>query len=163
MAILTSSVSMIMIPELARRLAKPVEFGQLFRIFRVATLLYCAVVTALAWPIGLFVIALVGNQYAGAISIVIGMVIGAGISGVSQAYNAKLLAMGLPNPATRAVVAGAVVGLLCILGLGWQRLEAELWVVPVASELVVVTLMILAARLSDARPREPASDPSLAR
>jgi O-antigen/teichoic acid export membrane protein len=158
MAILTSSISMIVIPELARRLAEPAEFDRLFKKLRIAMLSYFVVVVSLAWPIGLVVLALVGAQYRDALPIVIGMVIGAGISGVSQAYNAKLLAMGRPHSATKAVLAGGTVALASIVILGSQGHEGELWLVPIVSELVVVIMMIAASRFADStRATEPAT------
>jgi O-antigen/teichoic acid export membrane protein len=146
--ILTTSVSIIVVPELAKRIVAPLEFNKLFRGVLVMSAAYFAVVTALAWPIAAVVIYLVGPQYRDAQLLIIAMVIGAGISGCSMAFNSKLLAIDRPEGATRAIVAGGVVALIMLAIIGVRDSSTLLWLVPIVSELVVIAIMASESRVA---------------
>lgn len=145
--ILSASVSMIVVPELAKRIVAPQEFNKLFRGVLAMSAAFFAVVTAFAWPIAAVVIYLVGPQYRDAQLLIIAMVIGAGISGCSYAFNSKLLAVGRPHGATRAIAAGGVVALIMLAIIGEHHSSALLWLVPIVSQLVVIAIMAMESRI----------------
>lgn len=146
--ILTASISVIVVPELAKRMVAPVEFDRLFRTVLRLSIAYFVAVAAMSWPVAVLVVHIVGPQYDDAMTLVIGMVIGAGISGCSMAFNAKLLAVGHPDGATQAIVAGGIVALMLLAVIGGRNSSSMLWLVPVVSELVVITLMVRASAVT---------------
>ena len=143
-SIITASISVVAVPELVRRLGSPSSFQRLFRGLVGVSVAYFAVVAIAAWPIAKLVVFVVGPQYASAEAIVVGMVLGAGISGCSQAFNSRLLAVGRPLASTTAIAAGALIALILLTVLGSTGLISLLWLVPIATEIVVVVLMVLA-------------------
>jgi hypothetical protein len=145
--LLSVSVGMIVVPELAKRIVAPQEFNRLFRGLLAMSVAYFAVVTALAWPIAAVVIYLVGPQYHDAQLLVVAMVIGAGISGCSMAFNTKLVAVGRPDGATRAIVAGGVVAMIMLAIIGVPDSLALLWLVPIVSQVVVIAIMAIESRI----------------
>jgi O-antigen/teichoic acid export membrane protein len=145
-SILTGSVSVVAVPELVKRIASPPRFDRLFRGLLVLSVAYLVVVAVAAWPIAQLVVYAVGPQYLTAEPIVIGMVLGAGISGCSQAFNSRLLALGRPFAASMAITAGALVALVGLAILGSIGLVNVLWLVPIATEIVVIVIMVMASR-----------------
>jgi O-antigen/teichoic acid export membrane protein len=149
-SILTASVSVVVVPELVRRLAQQARFDRLFNSIIGLSLAYLVIVSVLAWPLADLIGHVVGPQYRAAEPIVIGMAIGAGISGCSQALGARLLALGHPLSASMAILAGGLVGLALLGSVGMLDLVGELWLVPLIVEIVVVAAMVMANRTCSA-------------
>ncbi|MCV7421965.1 hypothetical protein H7K45_15555 [Mycobacterium yunnanensis] len=155
-SILTASVSVVAVPELAKRIESPARFQRLFHYLLGLAGIYLALLALSAWPIAHLVLLVVGSQYVDATPIIIAMVIGAGLSGCSQAFNSRLLALGRPSLSSTAIMAGAVAALGLLAALGSTGLDTSLWVVPVAAEVVVVGVIAVAswsARPASAPPR----------
>lgn len=143
--LLTASLTAVVVPEMARRLPDPKAFHSLYRLMLIVVFGYFVLVAVFAFPAGWAVVRLAGPQYAGAVPLVVGTIIGAGLSACAQGFNAKLLAVGRPGLATVPVVTGGAVALLMLLGLGWSGAVGYLWTVPVVSQMVVLAMMVKAA------------------
>ena len=152
-SILTASVSVVVVPELVRRLTQPARFDRLFNSIIGLALVYLVTVSVLSWSLADLIGYVVGPQYRAAEPIVIGMAIGAGISGCSQALSARLLALGRPLPASMAILAGGLVGLAILGAVGMLDLVDELWSVPLIVEIVVVVAMVIANYTCTSSPR----------
>jgi O-antigen/teichoic acid export membrane protein len=139
--ILTASLSAVFVPELTKRLGDRLQFDSLFRSLLIVSSGYLVAVALLAWPVALLVVGIAGPQYRDSTVLVSAMVVGAAISGCSQAFNTKLLALGSPGSATRAILVGGSVALLLIVGIGATDSTGLLYVVPIAAQLVVLLLM----------------------
>lgn len=154
LTIFSAAVSTVVVPELARRVGTP-GFDALYRLFSRATYGYLLLVLLATWPLTVVVVALLGPQYQPAWPLVAAMTVGAGLSACSQAGASKLVALGRPAPASRAILAGGVVGVLLLLAVAAAHHDGALWTVPVAAELVVLALMSASARAATEPPRPP--------
>lgn len=144
-SVLTASVSVVAVPELVKRIGSPSRFHRLFVCLLGLSGIYLVLLALLAWPIAHVVLWVVGSQYSDATAIIVAMVIAAGISGCSQAFNARLLALGRPSLSSTAITAGALAALGLLAALGSNGLDTALWVVPVATEVVVIVVIAVAS------------------
>ncbi len=151
--LLTASITAVIVPELAKRVGEPDRFGSLYRKLVAVCAGYFVVVLIVSWPVAMLVVALAGPQYQAATLLVAATIVGAGLSAWSQGYNAKLLAVGKPGLATMSIVAGAVLAVAMLFGLGVTGRSDLLWTVPVVSQVVVVLTMSWAAARSRADER----------
>jgi len=158
-SILTASVSVIAVPELVKRIRSPKRFNRLFHGLLGMAGIYLAVLVVLAWPIARLVLWAAGSQYSAAEPIIVATVIGAGISGCSQAFNSRLLALGYPARSSMAITTGALAALGLLAALGSGGLDTALWVVPVATEVVVIVVIAVASCSVRQRSSEPAREP----
>lgn len=150
--LLSASVSTVVIPEMVRRMGTE-GLRSIYRTYRTFSYAYLALVVAISAPVAWAVVWFLGDKYSPALPLLIGIMIGAGLSGCSQAASALLIACeGAARP-TVAIVAGNALALAVIAGIAVTGRPGLLWVAPVLSEAVVLGLMTRAAR--DALERIP--------
>ncbi|MFC4744442.1 hypothetical protein [Gordonia hankookensis] len=146
--LVTASITVVLVPELARRLHRWKDFEHLYRLLIGVCSGYAAFVVVAAVPMAWVIVDVAGPQYRDAMPVVAGAIVGAGLSACSQGFNAKLLAVGRPGLATAAVLTGAGVSLVMLVVLGARSTGGVgvLAMVPVVSQVVVLVMMITFAR-----------------
>lgn len=150
--LLSASVSTVVIPEMMRRMGTE-GLRSIYRTYRTFSYAYLALVVVISAPVAWVVVWVVGDKYQPALPLLIGIMIGAGLSGCSQAATALLIACeGAARP-TVAIVTGNALALAVIAGVAVIGHPGWLWMAPVLAEAVVLWLMTRAAR--DALGRIP--------
>ncbi|MBD0864079.1 hypothetical protein IA539_23220 [Gordonia sp. zg691] len=146
LTLLSAAMSTVVVPELSDNVDDGSTFSRIYRRYRNGIIAYCVLVVLAAWPISWVILQIIGTKYDPAQPMLVGMIVAAGISSISQAISAKYIAVGRPNIVTTAIVAGgsATLALLALAG-HLDRLDI-IWLIPIAGQLLV-----LAAMLSDSR------------
>ena len=140
LTIVVTSLQAIAVPEMAR---SRVGFRRMFRLLLGVAVVYAAVLVVLSPLVADLFLRIVGEQYEGARTLVTVLVVCAGLSAVSQALQARLLAVG--RPATPAwIIGGATVIGLVLLGVT-SALEGAtlLWVAPLVTQGVILVALSL--------------------
>jgi O-antigen/teichoic acid export membrane protein len=145
MTLLTTSVATVVVPELANRVGTP-AFKQLSDKIVKLSWGYLLLTMAAAVPITLLVVAIAGRDYEAAAPLIAAMVVAAGLSGCSQAFGSGLMALDRPASATTAIAAGGVVSLVALATFGLTGDVGLLAAAPILAQIVVLVLMVLAAR-----------------
>ena len=155
LSIVVTSLQAVAVPEMARA-SDRAEFRRMFRLLLTVALVYAGVLVAGSPLVADVFLAVVGHRYDGARTLVTVMVVCAGLSAVSQALQARLIAAG--RPAT----SGWIIGGATLLGLGVLAVTsataggAYLWIAP----LVTQGTILAALAVVPVRGPAPASAPS---
>lgn len=144
LTLLSAALSTVAVPELARTVDDASTFDRIYRRYRNGVIAYFVVVVIAAWPAAWLIVQIVGAKYEPAQTLLVGMIIAAGISSLSQAISSKHIAAGRPGTVTTAIILGGAVTLALLLLAGALDHLDALWLAPVAGQLLV-----LAALLSD--------------
>ncbi len=142
LTLLSAALSTVAVPELARHVDDASTFDRIYRRYRNVVGAYCVVVVLAAWPVAWVIVQIVGAKYEPAQNLLIGMIIAAGISSVSQAISSKHIAAGRPGTVTAAIVLGGVVTLLLLLLAGALDHLDAIWLAPIAGQLLVLTALL---------------------
>jgi len=150
LTIFVTAMQTVFVPELARRAGQP-GFNSLFRGFIWIAGAYAVALSAFSPVIADAIIYFLGQDYRGARSLLIAMIVSAGLSGVAQAFQSKLVAIGAPNGIAW------VIGISNLFGLGLLALvvgtlgESWLWVCPIVIQGLTAVGLLLSARRSGTR------------
>ncbi len=147
LTILSSALASVFIPEIAAADSEE-RRRALGRRLVVLSIAYAGVVALSAIWIAPVVVAIVGRQFAPAEPLIAATTVAAGLSAVSQAVNAVLIAAGRPFASTLALAVGTAVsltGLAVFASIDGARL---LWVAPLVTQVVVLTLFAVIVRRS---------------
>lgn len=150
LSIFVGAFQTLLMPELARRRGT-LPFYSLYRVSVVASSAYGLILCLAAWLIADLVILLLGNDYASARMLIIGMIIASGISAISQAFQSKLLAEGRASAVAWTIGVGSFIGLGSLVAIAALGGTALLWLSPIVAQLIIATG--LALRASAALPR----------
>ncbi|WP_448221776.1 GDSL-type esterase/lipase family protein [Gordonia iterans] len=142
LTLLSAAMSTVLIPELAKHLSDRDRFEGIYRRFVAVTVGYCILVLLLAWPAAWVIVQIVGDEYRPALPILIGMIVAAGISSVSQSISARHIALGRPRLVTVAIVSGGLLTLGLLLLFGAIGAIGVVWIAPVAGQLTVLGLLL---------------------
>lgn len=156
--LLTASLSAVLVPELARRVADSADFTRLYRFSVRISAAYLGVVVVAAWPAAVLVVAAAGTQYAGAVGLVAATVVAAGIAAFGQAANSVLLAVGKASMSATAIIVGAILGLSVLVVCGTMLDGEWLWVAPVLTQVTTTALLIRFARRVVRAPHDAATE-----
>lgn len=143
LTLLAAAMSTVLIPELSTRIANPTAFRGLYRRYLLITVFYCGAVAVAAWPAAWFIIEVVGSKYEPARMMLVGMIVAAGLSSVSQSVSSRYIALGWPMTATVAIVAGGITILALLALAGWSGHADVVWVVPIIGQTVVLVFMLV--------------------
>jgi O-antigen/teichoic acid export membrane protein len=140
--IFSASAAQVVIPELAKRVGTP-AFDSLYRRFLQVGLSFSALVVLCAQLIADAVLAVVGDNYAHARTLIFAMVVASAVTVCSQVLNCKLIALGHASHATWAIGGGGILSIGLLLAIGASGHDELLWVAPITTQVVV--FMLLAA------------------
>lgn len=141
LTILSSALSSIFVPEIAR--ARDAELRRHLgnRLIAVSTG-YAVVVAVSALWIAPVVVLLAGRTYLPAEPLIAATTVAAGLSAVSQAFNAILIAEGRPFISSVALAVGTCVSLAGLAILASIAAASFLWLAPLLTQTVVLTLFV---------------------
>lgn len=163
LTILSSALGSIFIPEIAAATSEGRRRSLGARLIAVSTA-YAVVISALAVWIAPLVVELTGPAYRSAEPLIAATVVAAGLSSISQAYNALLIAAGRPFASTLTLGIGTATSLAGLAALASFDGARMLWVAPLLTQAVVLIIFVAfsrADRASAARRRfSPAAAPS---
>ncbi|WP_238421094.1 GDSL-type esterase/lipase family protein [Gordonia sp. 'Campus'] len=142
LTLLSAAVSTVAVPELAGSVDDPSAFDRIYRRYRNLILAYCLLVMVIAWPAAWMIVQIVGAKYQPAQMLLVGMIIAAGISSVSQALSSKYIALGRPDTVTVAIVIGGATTLALLLLAGAVDRLSLIWLVPVAGQSLVLAVLL---------------------
>ncbi|UCZ91850.1 lipopolysaccharide biosynthesis protein [Gordonia sp. WA4-43] len=142
LTLLAAAMSTVLIPELSTRVANLPAFRSLYRRYYLITVAYCGTVMIAAWPLSWLILEVVGPKYEPAQMLLVGMIVAAGLSSISQSISARYIAVGWPKTATVAIVAGGATTLALLALIGWSGHTDAVWVVPILGQTVVLVFML---------------------
>ncbi|MFE4727236.1 lipopolysaccharide biosynthesis protein [Microbacterium sp. NPDC056736] len=153
--LVTSALLNVLVPELVAT-TKHESRMVLFRRVRNIALILGAILVALAYPLGMLAVTLLGPEFEAIIPFVIGFVVAAALSGVSRTYQAGLFALDHARQVAAGILAGALTGLGLIVALGTLGNPAAVALAPPIAQVVVLLWLAVAWRsaLRDAHTDE---------
>lgn len=146
LSMVSHSLISVVIPELAHE-RDPRRYRKLMRLGRMGAGLYCAVLALLSPVIANVAIAFLGPEYSRARPILIAISVAAGLSGLSQVYQAHLYACGAGRRIAAVLALGTIVTLTLLGALGPNFGMDGLAVALVTGQGVLVLLFAGAARM----------------
>jgi O-antigen/teichoic acid export membrane protein len=146
LTLLSAAISTVLIPELSARVRDNTSFTRLSRRYVYVAACYCGVIFALAWPMALVVVKIVGDKYQPALAMLIAMMMAAGLSSVSQAISCRVIALGRPSVATIAILFGGLLTLAIVVAVGAAGHDQLVWIAPVLGQVAVLILIMIGDR-----------------
>jgi O-antigen/teichoic acid export membrane protein len=150
LGIVVTSMQAIAVPEMARA-SSAEELRKTFRLLLAVAGVYAAVLVAASPLLADLFLLVLGEQFASARVLIAVMVVCAALSAISQAFQARLYAVGLPSRSGWIVGLGTVTG-LALLAVTAGQGGQYLWVAPLTTQ----ALIVIAFALTPAPFRGPA-------
>ena len=146
LTIVVTSLQAIAVPEMARADGRA-QFRRMFRLMLGVALLYGAVLVVGSPLVAEGFLRVVGPQYEGARTLVTVLVVCAGLSAVSQALQARLLAAGRPATSAWIIGGATAIGLVVLAVTSATGGVSYLWVAPLVTQLLILaTLSVVPVR-----------------
>lgn len=147
LTIFVSVLRTVMLPKMAAALGSE-DFTHEYRRLLRASTAYAVVLAVAAVPIASLAILALGPGYEFARALLTSMVIASALAGISQAFQAKLIAQGRPLEAAFPIVVGVIVGLCFMIGLVHMTGEGKLWLWPLFTFSLITALFGYVAHTS---------------
>lgn len=145
LTILSSALASIFIPEIARASDEKRRLHLGNRLIAVSVA-YAVLVSVCAGWIAPLVVLLAGRTFAAAEPLIASTTVAAGLSAVSQAFNAILIADGRPNASSVTLGVGTCVSLAGLATFASVDSASFLWIAPLLTQVVVLTLFVTLRR-----------------
>lgn len=145
LTIVIGAMQTVFVPELSKRISTP-AFRPLFSLFLAISAGYAAILILLSPVIASLAILFLGDDYEGARPLLIAMSVAAGLSAVSQAFQARLLAHGRPGISAWIVGIASLMGVALLGGVGAWSAE-KIWIVPIIVQTTILIGLALAGRV----------------
>jgi len=140
LTIVVTSLQAIAVPEMARADGRA-QFRRMFRLMLGVALLYGAVLVVGSPLVAEGFLRVVGPQYEGARTLVTVLVVCAGLSAVSQALQARLLAAGRPATSAWIIGGATAIGLVVLAVTSATGGASYLWVAPLVTQLLILAAL----------------------
>ena len=141
LSIVVTSMQAIAVPEMARA-GSAEELRRTFRLLLTGAGLYAIALIACSPLLAELFLRVLGEEYAFARVLIAVMVVCAALSAISQAFQARLYAVGLPSRS------GWIIGIATLVGLVLLAVTAAeggeyLWVAPLTTQVLIVVALAL--------------------
>ena len=116
--------------------------GEILRIATIASASFGIALVLVSPFVSELLVTILGEQYAGAQSIITGFIVAAAISGISQTIQARLYSEGKPVVAAIAIGLGTVMGLVTLGFIAGAFGSTVLWLVPILMQVLVLLFLL---------------------